>query len=482
MLRASLKTHPKPNIAEAPATIVAEATPAGHAGIAVVRLSGAAALTIAQNIVGRVSKPRHAYFRSFKTSEEVVFDQGVVLYFQAPNSFTGEDVVEFQGHGGPIVVATLIQTCVEMGARMARPGEFSERAFLNEKMDLVQLEGVADLIASASEQAAKSALGSLTGIFSNAVNALVAAVIELRIYIEASIDFPEEEIDFLAEPFVLERTNLIEAQLRGILKQAEQGRKLQAGFSIALVGSPNAGKSSVLNRFSGQDSAIVTAIPGTTRDVIREHLRLDGYPLQIADTAGIRKAADAIEQEGIARSRQTALMADLSLWIVDVTSLAFTDSNLNRRTLEQALTAAQTVLFEDAAAPDPRLVVLNKVDLLPEPMQRDFLQLLAADPHIFLVSAKTGLGWDRLASGIKQMVGAGDDSESLFSARTRHIVALTDAAESLAQAKNSLLAGLPGELMAEDLKQVQIALGEITGQVTSDDLLGKIFSSFCIGK
>ena len=405
----------------------------------------------------------------------------MVLYFQAPNSFTGEDVVEFQGHGGPIVVSTLIQTCVEMGARMARPGEFSERAFLNDKMDLVQLEGVADLIASASEQAAKSALGSLTGIFSKAVKALVTSVIELRIYIEASIDFPEEEIDFLAEPFVLERTSMIDTELRQILKQAEQGRRLQAGFSIALVGSPNAGKSSVLNRFSGQDSAIVTAIPGTTRDVIREQLLLDGYPIQIADTAGIREAADAIEQEGIARSRQTALMADLCLWIIDVTALDLTPLNLSRSVLEQNLDAARAGLFEDDTV-SKRLVVLNKMDLSPDLMQRDLSELLAGDPHIFMVSAKTGLGWDHLVSGIKRMVGVGDDSESLFSARTRHIVALTEAAQYLAQAKKSLSAGLPGELVAEDLKQVQVALGEITGQVTSDDLLGKIFSSFCIGK
>ena len=481
MLRASLKTHPEPNTSDAPATIVAEATPSGHAGISVVRLSGASAHPIAQSIVGPISTPRQAYFRSFKTSGDAFFDQGVVLYFQAPNSFTGEDVVEFQGHGGPIVVSTLIQTCVEMGARMARPGEFSERAFLNDKMDLVQLEGVADLIASASEQAAKSALGSLTGIFSKAVKALVTSVIELRIYIEASIDFPEEEIDFLAEPFVLERTTKIDAELRQILKQAEQGRRLQAGFSIALVGSPNAGKSSVLNRFSGQDSAIVTAIPGTTRDVIREQLLLDGYPIQIADTAGIREAADAIEQEGIARSRQTALMADLCLWIIDVTALDLTLPNLSRSVLEQNLDAARAGLFEDDTV-SKRLVVLNKMDLLPDLMQRDLSELLAGDPHIFMVSAKTGLGWDHLVLGIKRMVGVGDDSESLFSARTRHIVALTEAAQYLAQAKKSLLAGLPGELVAEDLKQVQVALGEITGQVTSDDLLGKIFSSFCIGK
>jgi tRNA modification GTPase len=481
MSRASLKTHLEPNTSDAPATIVAEATPSGHAGISVVRLSGASALIIAQGVVGRISKPRHAYFRSFKTSKGIVFDQGVVLYFRSPNSFTGEDVVEFQGHGGPIVVSTLIQTCVEMGARMARPGEFSERAFLNDKMDLVQLEGVADLIASASEQAAKSALGSLTGIFSKAVNALVTSVIELRIYIEASIDFPEEEIDFLAEPFVLERTTLIEVQLRQILKQAEQGRRLQAGFSIALVGSPNAGKSSVLNRFSGQDSAIVTTIPGTTRDVIREQLLLDGHPIQIADTAGIREATDAIEQEGIARSRQTALMADLSLWIIDVTTLGLTPLNLSRSTLKQKLVSAEAVLFEDHAT-RKRLVVLNKLDLLPESTQRALLNLLAADSDTFIVSAKTGLGWNHLLSGIKRMVGVGDDSESLFSARTRHIVALTEAAHYLAQAKKSLTAGLPGELMAEDLKQVQVALGEITGQVTSDDLLGKIFSSFCIGK
>jgi tRNA modification GTPase len=406
----------------------------------------------------------------------------LVLYFKTPNSFTGEDVVEFHGHGGPIVVSTLIQTCVDFGARMARPGEFSERAFINEKMDLVQLEGVADLIASASEQAAKSALGSLTGVFSNAVNALVAAVVELRIYIEASIDFPEEEIDFLAEPFVLERTNRIEDQLSQILKQAEQGRRLQSGFSIALVGSPNAGKSSVLNRFSGQDSAIVTEIPGTTRDVIREQLLLDGYPIQIADTAGLRQATDAIEQEGIYRARQTAATADLCLWVVDVTALNLTHSSPNRADIEKKITAAQTTVFEDALAPEVQLIVLNKMDLLPEPTQRQVFSLFEADHNVIPVSAKTGLGWHHLTAGIKRQIGVSDDSESLFSARTRHIVALTEAEQHLAQAKKSLLAGLPGELMAEDLKLAQMALGELTGQVTSDDLLGKIFGSFCIGK
>lgn len=476
-----MKTHPEAKTPDAPETIIAEATPSGHAGISVVRLSGANALAIAQGVVGPISKPRHAYFRSFKTSTGDTFDQGLVLYFKAPNSFTGEDIVEFQGHGGPIVVHSLIQTCVEGGARMARPGEFSERSFLNDKMDLVQLEAVADLIASASEQAAKSALGSLTGIFSKAVNALVSAVTELRIYIEASIDFPEEEIDFLAEPFVLERTTMIEAQLEEILKQAEQGRRLQAGLSIALVGSPNAGKSSVLNRFSGQDSAIVTAVPGTTRDVIREQLVLDGYPIQIADTAGIREAADEIEREGIARSYQTALMADLSLWIIDVTTLDLPRLNLSRSVLERYLVAAQAALFQDDA-PLKRLIVLNKMDLLPEIMQNQLSDLLVRDAHIFMVSAKTGLGWDDLASGIKAMAGVSEDSESLFSARTRHIVALTEAAQHLAEAKNSLITGLPGEFMAEDLKRAQVALGEITGQVTSDDLLGKIFSSFCIGK
>jgi tRNA modification GTPase len=322
----------------------------------------------------------------------------------------------------------------------------------------------------------------LTGVFSNAVNALVAAVVELRIYIEASIDFPEEEIDFLAEPFVLERTNRIEDQLSQILKQAEQGRRLQSGFSIALVGSPNAGKSSVLNRFSGQDSAIVTAIPGTTRDVIREQLLLDGYPIQIADTAGLRQATDAIEQEGIYRARQTAATADLCLWVVDVTALNLTHSSPNRADIEKKITAAQTTVFEDALAPEVQLIVLNKMDLLPEPTQRQVFSLFEADHNVIPVSAKTGLGWHHLTAGIKRQIGVSDDSESLFSARTRHIVALTEAEQHLAQAKKSLLAGLPGELMAEDLKLAQMALGELTGQVTSDDLLGKIFGSFCIGK
>jgi len=473
----SLKTPVSKALIE---TIVAEATPYGRAGISVVRLSGPDALNIAETIVGNLPEPRKAYYRQLKDANRHIFDEGLAIWFKAPSSFTGEEVVEIHGHGGPVVVNVLKQTCVSLGARLARPGEFSERAFTNNKLDLVQLEAIADLIDSASEQAARNAFQSLSGVFSQAVHDIVAGVTELRIYVEAAIDFPEEEVDFLAEPFVAKRIGELKAELADLTQQAEQGRRLQTGLQLGLLGPPNVGKSSILNRLSGQSSAIVTEIPGTTRDVIREQVLIDGIPVTIADTAGIRSAEDPIEKLGIARSWNVAQSVDLCLWVFDTTTLAefasdeqALDAKLEQVTLANGATGLQTA---------PSLIVLNKSDAL-MPEQRLAFENFASDrAGVVLVSAITGDGWTHFIAAIKRSTGTLDLGESVFSARARHVVALQEAEQRLLLAGSLAEEGHPGELIAEELKFVQSALGEITGRVTSDELLGKIFGSFCIGK
>lgn len=463
-------------------TIVAEATPTGRAGVSIVRLSGGRALPIAEQVVGRLPAPRQAYYRHFQDIDQNIFDQGVVLWFQGPASFTGEDVVEFQGHGGPVVVDLLKQTCVQQGARLARPGEFSERAFLNDKLDLVQLEAIADLIDSASQQAARGAYQSLSGVFSREVDQLVQGVTELRIYVEAAIDFPEEEIDFLDEPIVAEQVNKLVINLTALLAQAEQGRRLQSGLKVALIGPPNAGKSSILNRLTGDDSAIVTNIPGTTRDVVKEQILIDGLPLVISDTAGIRKASDAIEAVGIERSWQVAEAADVSLIVFDATDHEILANKDNDRSFDQAIKALQKQLFGERPAPAKTVVVLNKMDALSATEQQQINQRAGPKGAAVLVSAKTGESWQTLLDAIKAKALDVDVGESVFSARARHIVALKQAQRYLAAAKDLIEAKHPGELVAEELKMAQETLGEITGKVTSDELLGKIFGSFCIGK
>ena len=407
MLRASLKTHPEPNTSDAPATIVAEATPSGHAGISVVRLSGASARPIAQSIVGPISTPRQAYFRSFKTSGDAVFDQGVVLYFQAPNSFTGEDVVEFQGHGGQVVMDLLQRELTLLGARIARPGEFSERAFLNDKLDLAQAESIADLIDASSEQAARNALRSLQGVFSTHINALVESLIYLRLYVEAAIDFPEEEIDFLADGKVTSLLEHVRQDLDQLLAQAQQGSLLQEGMQVVIAGAPNAGKSSLLNALAGQDRAIVTDIAGTTRDLLKEAIHIDGLPLHIVDTAGLRESPDTVEKIGIERALKAIADADQVLLLQDAQDPASPAEHWFK-------------LMGEGHMPQQVTLVRNKIDLANTPPQ--LTQVESVD--CIYVSAKHRLGLDLLRQQLKQAVGYQATLEGGFSARRRHLDAL----------------------------------------------------------
>lgn len=478
----SLKNPLDPKRQDVVETIVAEATPAGRAGVSIVRLSGPLAKTIVQSIAGPIPETRQALLKTFKNDQGQVIDYGIVIFYEGPASFTGEDVVELQGHGGPMVVSALIDQCLLRGARPARPGEFSERAFLNEKMDLVQLEAVADLISSASAAAARSALKSLSGTFSVLVNDLVEAVTRLRIYVEAAIDFPDEDIDFLADPQVLDDMTQLEARLLAVLEQAQQGRKLHAGFSIALIGAPNVGKSSLMNRFSGHPTAIVTEIPGTTRDVIKEELVLSGLALQLFDTAGIRVAGDAIEAEGVERTLQTYANADLNLFVFDVMDPDIREALSDAASLHGLLLEKLNQLLGQDHSHQPGLFVLNKIDQLSFLERSLLVDQSAAHNPVVAVSAETGENWGQLTESLKQRMGLQDQSETLFSARTRHVSALANASSHLAKASENLRAAQPGELIAEDLKLAQKCLGEITGKISSDELLGKIFSSFCIGK
>ncbi len=444
-------------------TIAAQATPAGRGGVGIIRVSGDAAKYIAEQVLGHCPAPRYAEYLNFKDAHGQVIDQGLALYFPKPHSFTGEDVLELQGHGGPVVMDLLLRAVINAGARLARPGEFSERAFLNNKLDLAQAEAIADLIDAGSEQAARSALRSLQGDFSKAVHQLVTDVTQLRIYTEAAIDFPEEEVDFLAEGQVQQQITQLQQTLGNILNQAQQGSLMREGINLVLVGQPNVGKSSLLNALAKRDAAIVTDIPGTTRDVVREVISLDGLPVHILDTAGLRETQDQVEQEGMRRTWQAIDQADVVLCLLD-------DSSPEDVTL-------QTVL-----AQLPRQVgvvlVYNKCDLSGRPVgsietDSEYLQIN--------ISAKTGEGIPQLVQSIKQLAGMQAAGEGAFMARQRHLSALNEAHDHLQQADAQAQAK-QGELVAEELKQVQQALGTITGEVTSDDLLGEIFSHFCIGK
>jgi tRNA modification GTPase len=442
-------------------TIAAQATPSGRGGVGIIRVSGPAVSSIATTILGHCPTPRYAEFLRFRDAQRAVIDEGIALYFPAPHSFTGEDVLELQGHGGPVVMDLLLQAVIACGARLARPGEFSERAFLNDKLDLAQAEAIADLIDAGSGQAARSALRSLQGEFSRVVHDLVTEVTRLRVYVEAAMDFPEEEIDFLSEGNVAGQIHELSAALDRILQQAQQGSLLKEGIRLVLAGQPNAGKSSLLNALAKREAAIVTEIPGTTRDVIREEIHLDGMPVHIIDTAGLRDSADLVEQEGIRRTWQAIEQADGMLLIVD--------------DRQGVTTADETIL---AALPPalPVIRVYNKIDLsgrAPGNMPRQF-------PSV-AVSAKQGLGLEPLVSAIKSLAGYQAAGEGTFMARRRHLHALERASLHLQQAHDQTQAAQP-ELVAEELKAVQERLGEITGEVTSDDLLGEIFSKFCIGK
>lgn len=442
-------------------TIVAIATPPGRGGVGIIRISGPQAYTIAFQLNGQKTlKPRFASYCSFYKADKELIDQGLMLYFKAPNSFTGEDVIEIQGHGSPIVLDILTKECVALGARLARPGEFSERAFLNDKIDLTQAEAIADLINSSSQTAARMALRSLQGDFSAKINQLNEELIYLRLYVEAAIDFPEEEIDFLNDGKVGHLLQTILDKLNDIRAQANQGVLLREGLSLVIAGRPNAGKSTLINNLAGKEIAIVTEIAGTTRDVMREHIVLDDIPLHIIDTAGLRESNDPVEKEGIRRAWLELNHADCVLLVVDV----------NESEQHNTLTKEIRDALPDGV---PIITVFNKIDTLNLPVKTEH--------HMVYVSAKSGLGINELKSTIKQLVGY-QPNEGQFLARRRHLQALDEAKQLLITGQTQLAEHRAGELLAEDLRLAHQVLCEITGEFTSDDLLGKIFSSFCIGK
>jgi tRNA modification GTPase len=450
-------------------TIVAIATAPGPGGIGIIRLSGFEALAIGRQLAGADFRPRHAHYCAFEDGTGQVLDCGIGLFFPAPHSFTGEDVVELQAHGGPVVLDMILRETCRLGARPARPGEFSLRAYLNNKIDLTQAEAIADLINSSTEQAARNASRSLRGDFSRRIEELVAQVTQLRVYIEAAIDFPEEEIDFIRDGDVKQRLDSILRQFDTIAELARQGNLVREGMKLVIAGKPNAGKSSLLNALSGQDTAIVTAIEGTTRDVLRERIEIDGMPLHIVDTAGLRHSADEIEREGIRRARTEMETADRILFVVD------------GNTVDAAVAEHETLLAQAGQhlpAGIPVTIVMNKTDLSDKPCK------LTRDNGITVVhlSAKTGAGLQLLQHHLKECMGYRESGEGCFSARRRHLEALERARKFLLDGQHQLQHCGAAELLAEDLRLCQNSLGEITGLVSRDELLGKIFSSFCIGK
>ncbi|HDR0673885.1 TPA: tRNA uridine-5-carboxymethylaminomethyl(34) synthesis GTPase MnmE [Pasteurella multocida] len=449
-------------------TIVAQATAPGRGGIGILRVSGPKAVEVAHAVLGKCPKPRMADYLPFKDSDGNVLDQGIALYFKAPHSFTGEDVLELQGHGGQVVLDLLLKRILQLeGLRLARPGEFSEQAFLNDKLDLAQAEAIADLIDASSEQAARSALKSLQGEFSNKVNQLVDSVIYLRTYVEAAIDFPDEEIDFLADGKIEAHLNDIITQLDHVRSEAKQGSILREGMKVVIAGRPNAGKSSLLNALAGREAAIVTDIAGTTRDVLREHIHIDGMPLHIIDTAGLREATDEVERIGIVRAWSEIEQADRILLMLDSTEA-------DNQDLEKVRSEFLTKLPSNI----PVTIVRNKADLSGE--NEGIVEQNGYT--VITLSAKTQQGVSLLREHLKQSMGYQTNMEGGFLARRRHLEALEQAATHLQQGHVQLTQFYAGELLAEELRRVQNHLSEITGQFTSDDLLGNIFSSFCIGK
>ena len=449
-------------------TIAAIATATGRGGVGIVRVSGPKATLVAEQLLKLKLQPRHAHYCDFSSSSGDVLDQGIALFFPGPNSFTGEDVLELQGHGGPVILDLLLREITQLGIRLARPGEFSERAFLNDKLDLAQAEAIADLIDATSEQAARNALHSLQGAFSKRIHELVEALIHLRIYVEASIDFPEEEIDFLSDGKVARDLDGIVERLQQVFKEARQGVLVRDGMRVVIAGRPNAGKSSLLNALSGRDSAIVTSIEGTTRDVLREHIHIDGMPLHIIDTAGLRESPDEVEQIGIQRAWQEIQQADRVLLLID--------SRQNQLTDPHEIWPEFVDKLQDSSK---ITLVRNKIDLSEE--SAGLFTSVSGDLYIG-ISAATGAGIDELKQHLKTIMGFSESGEGGFTARRRHLDALERAQSFLASGKAQLQGYAAGELLAEDLRQAQNSLSEITGEFTPDDLLGRIFSSFCIGK
>ena len=436
-------------------TIAAIATPPGRGGVGVIRISGPDALSIGERLANKKLVARKAIYADFKDDTNTSLDSGLAIFFAGPKSFTGEDVVEIQGHGGPVVQDLLLASIIQFGARQARPGEFSERAFHNDKLDLAQAEAIADLIDSSTAEAAKGAMRSLQGEFSKKVHALLERLIHLRMYVEAAIDFPDEEIDFLADEKVQMEVEALQMALRTTLFQAGQGAVLRNGLRLVIAGKPNAGKSSLLNALSGHDAAIVTDIPGTTRDVIRETISIDGLPVHIIDTAGLRDSEDHVEQIGVQRAKQAINQADHVLLVVD----------------------AMDDLNDLVVVSHPnQTIVINKLDLVDTP------SVVNHGKDVLYVSAKTGAGIDELKSHIKKLAGFTQGGETLYTARRRHITALEQAQSAVERGLQQLKVYRAGELLADELLQAQNALNSITGEFTADDLLGEIFSGFCIGK
>lgn len=449
-------------------TIVAQATPPGRGGVGILRVSGPAASDVALAVLDKLPKPRYADYLPFRDTDGTTLDQGIALWFPGPNSFTGEDVLELQGHGGPVILDLLLQRILTLpDVRIARPGEFSERAFLNDKLDLAQAEAIADLIDASSEQAARSALNSLQGAFSNRINHLVEALTHLRIYVEAAIDFPDEEIDFLSDGKIEAQLNNVMANLDAVRTEAHQGSLLREGMKVVIAGRPNAGKSSLLNALAGREAAIVTDIAGTTRDVLREHIHIDGMPLHIIDTAGLRDANDEVERIGIERAWQEIEQADRVLFMVDGTTTQAVEPS-----------AIWPEFMARLPKTLPITVVRNKADITGETLGIEEVNTYS----LIRLSARTGEGIDTLRDHLKQSMGFTSNTEGGFLARRRHLQALEQAAQHLVQGKEQLVSAYAGELLAEELRLAQHCLSEITGEFTSDDLLGRIFSSFCIGK
>ncbi|MCX4026848.1 tRNA uridine-5-carboxymethylaminomethyl(34) synthesis GTPase MnmE [Endozoicomonas sp. SM1973] len=449
-------------------TIAAIATPPGRGGVGIIRVSGPKAQEVADQLVKAQLSPRMVHFGPFYSQSGEVLDEGISLFFQGPNSFTGEDVLELQGHGGPVILDLLLNEVLFMGIRHARPGEFSERAFLNDKIDLTQAEAIADLIDSASEQAAKSAIRSLQGAFSKRINELVENLTQLRIYVEAAIDFPEEEIDFLADGKVASDLDSIIHNVDSVLKEANQGAMLREGMSVVIAGRPNAGKSSLLNALAGRETAIVTDIEGTTRDVLREHIHIDGLPLHIIDTAGLRDSDDKVEQIGVERAFKEISEADRVLLMVDASTSQSTDPH-----------EIWPEFVDKLPTLDKVTIIRNKVDLTGEDAGD---KTNPQGVKTIAISAMQEQGIEELKEHLKACIGFEGTTEGGFTARRRHIEAINQAQEYLYTGKQQLTSYGAGELLAEDLRLAQHSLSEITGEFTSDDLLGRIFSSFCIGK
>ncbi|HJX58729.1 MAG TPA: tRNA uridine-5-carboxymethylaminomethyl(34) synthesis GTPase MnmE [Thiobacillus sp.] len=438
-----------------PDLIAAIATAPGRGGVGVVRVSGAEIAPLATAILGRLPEPRRATFTRFLDRDGEVLDEGIALYFAAPHSFTGEHVLELQGHGGPVVLNLILQRCVELGARLAAPGEFTRRAYLNGKLDLAQAEAVADLIDAASGEAARSAVRSLSGAFSARIAELVEALTRLRMLVEATLDFPEEEIDFLRDADAFGRLDAIDASLRAVRSQARQGALLREGLTVVLIGQPNVGKSSLMNQLAGFEAAIVTEIAGTTRDTVREAIQIQGVPLHIIDTAGLRDTDDAVEKIGIARTWDAVGKADVALLLVDAA---------------HGVGEGEVAIMQRLPGV-ARLTLHNKIDVS--------LDAPRAEGDEIWLSAKTGAGVELLREKLLEAAGWQAVGEGAFMARARHLDALGRAAGHLAAAR---AAAAQLELFAEELRLAQAALSEITGEFTADDLLGEIFSKFCIGK